>query len=607
MIQRLSSTTNKIAYVRHVAGEAELQIRLQYLNKERRFQRSIDEPLSKLVKRIQKIHDNENYGGNTNRKHKKKRKGKSNDTSSSSPPISSPDRKSEIHLLDKNDQVISPHIPLLDALQQAVKLSIISDKNTFAYPLCWNQPTITELTLQHFQNCHVGLPIVPKLDMEFCSMNECVFQWTSSNDEHNEDIVGTNFMYTPSIDDIGKSLRVKCVPPRSAELLMSSSKERVEIQSTERSSKISGFVESIPLQRQILFHPRILWGQPNKIMAASDDSNGTVSSTNNDFRVVSYNVLYDRYAKQFFYCDTKYIQEMYRMPLILKEFMEYNADIVCTQEMGKSIYANYFQPLMLNMGYTSKFGEKAGSTPEGCAIFVRDDKFDILDTMAFISAQQIVATRHADLRNKLSILNPSLESRIRQLPTTSQIHVLRHKATQNIVLIVNMHAYFKGDADFIRLVQVSMLVKELEHLRKEKYTSAAVIFCGDLNSDPKSIAMDYVFNGTVSELHEEWKAVAASAAVDENNDKIQGLINGLNYDPSIAHSFYFENGSDSTHFTTFTPNFVDTLDYILYSRDKLQSFNPMPMFERTQVMPGLPNQYFPSDHVAIGCDFRWLK
>ena len=76
---------------------------------------------------------------------------------------------------------------------------------------------------------------------------------------------------------------------------------------------------------------------------------------------------------------------------------------------------------------------------------------------------------------------------------------------------------------------------------------------------------------------------------------------------SLVHSFEFQNGCDSTYFTTFTPHFVDTLDYILYGPDKLQSFNPMPMFEGSQVVPGLPNQFFPSDHVAIGCDFRWLK
>ena len=30
------------------------------------------------------------------------------------------------------------------------------------------------------------------------------------------------------------------------------------------------------------------------------------------------------------------------------------------------------------------------------------------------------------------------------------------------------------------------------------------------------------------------------------------------------------------------------------------------MFQESDLAPGIPNEIFPSDHLAIGCDLRWL-
>jgi hypothetical protein len=68
-------------------------------------------------------------------------------------------------------------------------------------------------------------------------------------------------------------------------------------------------------------------------------------------------------------------------------------------------------------------------------------------------------------------------------------------------------------------------------------------------------------------------------------------------------------------FTNYATDFVETLDYIFASEPSMQEpfgFRPkgeapMPPEELVKQYVAMPNKVMPSDHVALVCDFEWVK
>ena len=72
---------------------------------------------------------------------------------------------------------------------------------------------------------------------------------------------------------------------------------------------------------------------------------------------------------------------------------------------------------------------------------------------------------------------------------------------------------------------------------------------------------------------------------------------------------------DVPPFTNYATDFIETLDYIFASEPSLQEqygFRPkgeapMPPEELVKRYVAMPNEAMPSDHVALVCDFEWVK
>lgn len=74
-------------------------------------------------------------------------------------------------------------------------------------------------------------------------------------------------------------------------------------------------------------------------------------------RIITYNVLAKQYAamedakeKMYYYCDSDYLDIGYRKQLILNELIKYNGDIICLQEVDKSIFEEYYLSHMTLQG-----------------------------------------------------------------------------------------------------------------------------------------------------------------------------------------------------------------------------------------------------------------
>ena len=60
-------------------------------------------------------------------------------------------------------------------------------------------------------------------------------------------------------------------------------------------------------------------------------------------------------------------------------------------------------------------------------------------------------------------------------------------------------------------------------------------------------------------------------------------------------------------FTNYTPGFTGTLDYILFCPSdhiKPISFLELPASDAADIVGGLPNYSYPSDHLPIGAEFE---
>lgn len=86
-------------------------------------------------------------------------------------------------------------------------------------------------------------------------------------------------------------------------------------------------------------------------------------------------------------------------------------------------------------------------------------------------------------------------------------------------------------------------------------------------------------------------------------DKEEAICN-LNFN----QPFKLDSGCGTPKYTNFTGGFQDCLDYIFYDTEKLQVTQvvPMPSVDELMAHTAIPSIVFPSDHIALICDLKWL-
>ncbi|CAJ1335171.1 unnamed protein product [Effrenium voratum] len=108
---------------------------------------------------------------------------------------------------------------------------------------------------------------------------------------------------------------------------------------------------------------------------------------------------------------------------------------------------------------------------------------------------------------------PDLEDIFPRLGTVAQLALLRsRKDTSRLILVCNTHLYFAGFARHIRVLQVALILEEAELISKtveEKLgRRPALLFLGDLNSEPGTAAVTLLQEGRVSAAHPDWARCA---------------------------------------------------------------------------------------------------
>ncbi|XP_055949208.1 2',5'-phosphodiesterase 12-like [Argiope bruennichi] len=486
----------------------------------------------------------------------------------------------------KDGKVIDNELRNMDAWTENAQLKI----NDHVYKIAENPPSVLHLSLP--KSIMSGFPVYPKVELEYCSKEQCDFTWYRSITKaekpsldmnkilniKNENwlILSKNYFYITSESDVGCKLRVSCVPK---------SGEKIGLEEIAVSTNpIQAGPEKCPFEQRHEFTKNLT--EPGIL------------------RCVSYNILADLYADSetartslFPYCPAEYLMLDYRKQLYLKEIMGYNADMICLQEVDRKVFYGDLVPVLTSTGLEGIYSEKGGQVVEGLSLFYRTSKFKVVEFQAKILSDAVVNEPILKPIHDKLIENEKLKERFMNRTTAIQVVLLESiDVPQKRILVGNTHLYFHPDSDNIRLLQATSCIMYLEDLlikyQKENpsYTTS-LILCGDFNSCPEFGVYKFMTEGYLKEDCIDWQS---------NPEEI---VPGI----QLKHSLSIASACGTPTYTNYTEGFVGCLDYIFYNKAHLEVKEVVPLPDHEQVIKykALPNKVFPSDHIALVCTLGW--
>ncbi len=434
----------------------------------------------------------------------------------------------------------------------------------------------------------------------------------------NDDLVLTDsHSFIPQKEDIGKSLRVVVTPCRKG----------YHGRCFPEAYKFENVVEDLP------YMPIV--SPLRDEYTASKRSREEEKST---LRMMTYNILADLYVSRevedgsvtYPHVYQEHIVKKRRIPMVLAEILAHDSDVICLQEVDGAVYDSYLEPAFQAMGYDGYYSNKASCQREGCAMFWSREKFQIDEALTFSLREMFedddeVASnsknqRWASMKGINYLLDSHKELRkvtIEKIGQVLQVAILKLQNCNEIqpekIVVANTHLFYHPMADHIRAMQVYVVCKKVDEVRRKSAGTAApypFLLCGDLNSDPLSGAAQLLFNRILQPDHHDcWKHLheyqwdmgsseymleheyignsVGSSDLKYEDEEFQNAVEDedtLSKMPvpiiEFPESFpvLVSGCKEMPTFTNFAIDFVDTLDYILASQPRgnveLYGFSP---------------------------------
>jgi len=153
------------------------------------------------------------------------------------------------------------------------------------------------------------------------------------------------------------------------------------------------------------------------------------------------------------------------------------------------------------------------------------------------------------------------------------------------IAATHLKADDSSNNETIRLEQSTKLLQKLDSFLGIKKTP--VILCGDMNSTPDESVYQLFSNSVLNN----------AKVGDPKNDTTTTTTLQNPFKLKSAYGEYREEGEP--HHTIFSPNFERVLDYIWYTDESLELYSLLEIPSDKHI----PNQYFPSDHFSMMCQF----
>ncbi|KAE8649975.1 carbon catabolite repressor protein 4 homolog 4 [Cucumis sativus] len=336
------------------------------------------------------------------------------------------------------------------------------------------------------------------------------------------------------------------------------------------------------------------------------------------FRFVSYNILAQVYVKSSFFphSPSSCLKWKARSQAILAVLKNLEADFLCLQEVDE--YDSFYKGNLERCGYSSLYIQRSGQKRDGCGIFFKHEKAELIvedrieynDLVGSVQddsgscedkSVDVVTSASNDVEsNKGS--SPKTTVADRGDPNDPRVRLKRdcvgimaafklEQPFHHVVIVANTHLYWDPEWADVKLAQAKYLLSRLARFKSlvaEKFEcTPSILLAGDFNSTPGDKVYEYLVSGNSS-----------SGFSPECLD--QEL-------PLPLSSVYANILGSEPSFTNFTPGFTGTLDYIFFSpSDFIRpiSFLELPESEWPEIIGGLPNHSYPSDHLPIAAEFE---
>ncbi|XP_068019801.1 2',5'-phosphodiesterase 12 [Melanerpes formicivorus] len=566
-------TAMERAVVRCVPSEPKLSLRFVLPDgSARHMQRDQAEPLGRALARIAT-----NAAKGHPKAGKKNKKARAEDGVAGEAAAVAPAVAPAVRLFSRDGEEVAEEIPNAEAWQDGAVLQI----GEAQYLVERNPPALTELQLP--RSLLAGFPACPKVSAEFAAPQHCLFRWyheqrpaaggeaAASGDGPTWVEASADRVFTPSNALVGLRLKLRCTPGDGAQRY-----------GLPREVESSGPVEAGP--GGCTFDSRHLYTK--KVCGE-----GSV-------RTVSYNILADTYAQTEFsrtvlypYCAPYALELDYRQNLLKKELAGYSADLICLQEVDKSVFADSLAPALDAFGLEGLFRIKE-KQHEGLAIFYRRDKFSLLTQHDIAFSEALLSDPlHKDLCDKLAKY-PVVQEKVLQRSSVLQVSVLQSTTDPSRkICVANTHLYWHPKGGNIRLIQIAVALSHIKHVACDLYPSLPVIFCGDFNSTPSSGTYSFINSGGIAEDHEDW--------VSNGEEERCNM--------PLSHPFQLLSACGEPAYTNYVGGFHGCLDYIFIDKNSLEveQVIPLPSHEEVTTHQALPSVSHPSDHIALICDLKW--
>lgn len=400
------------------------------------------------------------------------------------------------------------------------------------------------------------------------------------NDVWTDLTVGPSF--TPSADDVGRSLRLQCAP-----IIRGPNGEKT-------SHGAWRTIETSP----VLPTPA---PPPARNIVYSDISGQALAQM--PFTVMCYNVLAQIYATRhvYPYCPVWALSWEFRKAQLVRELLLNNTDIISLQEVQANHFETFFQPALDKAGYDGVYKKKTRENvdnPEsvdGCAIFFKRNRFALVEQYGIEFNE--AARLHFNDRHSLRRL---LKGNVALVVVLEELNIdpkrrLR-KPQPRRLCVANTHIYWDPEYDDVKLWQTSILCQELEKMISGR--QLPLVLCGDFNSMEDSSVFDLLSSSQVSANHRVF-----------NFDPCRILPppERLRHNLSLASAYHTARAD--MKYTNYTGHFVGVLDYIFFTSKSVACVSVQEIHSEAIVSKhtALPSPTHPSDHTSLIVQLDWLQ
>ncbi|MEN2495470.1 MAG: CCR4-NOT transcription complex subunit 6-like [Marteilia pararefringens] len=356
------------------------------------------------------------------------------------------------------------------------------------------------------------------------------------------------------------------------------------------------------------------------------------------FTILSFNILSDRYctAANYPYCPKWARSWDYRKKIIMSQIEIANADIVALQEVETKQFHVFFFPEFGKLGYAGLFFPKTRSKTmsedeklyvDGCALFFKLDKFILIKdyVIEFNKSLSRFSNNCDAIFNRVMLKdNIALAAMLKINPL-----YLKKLSSQNysqfndnfgFLLVVNGHIHWDPEFSDVKLIQTAILLYSVqqiihqfcvEHNIDRNLHPIASCLCGDFNSTLSSSVVEFITTGLMDVDSPEFQNFDYDGCLSLFLKKI--IVNEkLKYmnELPLQNSHLLLNNKHVLKYTNFTYFFKDVIDYIFYDSNSLKPTTILGdldynWFKENQ-QSGMPNAFFPSDHIPLLVEFEWL-